>query len=130
MGSPTTNQVKADQLGMPIGTAANRLRKLILFDLIREAGRNICFQCGEAIESDVDLSVEHKTPWLHSANPVETFFDLSNVGFSHRSCNSMVRRVPINLKPCGTDAAYNRGCRCEACRSARAEYRKNWQKGR
>lgn len=81
------NEKKRRQLGMPNGTATARLRKSILFKLVQETGRNICFQCGKAIESEEELSIEHKVPWLDSGDPVKLFFDLNNIAFSHLSCN-------------------------------------------
>ncbi len=50
-------------LGMPHGAAGNRLRKLILFDLLRRHGENVCFKCSEKIETAEELSIEHKQPW-------------------------------------------------------------------
>ena len=45
-----SNKKKSEQLGMPVGTAANRLRKNVLFMLIVMQDKNKCFQCGERIE--------------------------------------------------------------------------------
>lgn len=86
------NQKKNEQLGMPYGTACARLRKSILFSLLKETGKNICFQCGKIIESEKELSIEHKINWLDSENPKELFFDLKNIAFSHLSCNISVAR--------------------------------------
>ncbi|MBP7540882.1 MAG: hypothetical protein KA802_13235 [Saprospiraceae bacterium] len=33
------------------------------------------------------FSIEHKVSWLNSNNPVELYFDLNNISFSHLSCN-------------------------------------------
>lgn len=124
MASKQTNQEKEKQLGMPLGTAANRLKKSIMFQLIVEAGHNTCFQCGQKITSIDDFTIEHKKTWLHSHDPLGAYMDLKNIGFSHASCNSGARRVRKDVQPCGTNAAYDRGCRCDACRKARSEYRK------
>lgn len=78
---------KKEQLGMPSGTATARLRKSILFQLVKETGRNICHQCGKVIETEEELSIEHKVPWLDSKDPVGLFFDLKNIAFSHLRCN-------------------------------------------
>ena len=86
------NKVKSEQLGMSFGKAANRLRKKILFELVQETDRDICFKCGKRIKSIDDLSVEHKQPWLHSNHPKELFFDLSNIAFSHTFCNVREQR--------------------------------------
>lgn len=37
---------KDEQLGMPLGTASAKLRKSILFSLLRESHKNVCYQCG------------------------------------------------------------------------------------
>ena len=81
------NDKKTKALGMPIGTASNRLRKIILFALVCELKHNVCFQCEGDITSVDDLSIEHKEPWLQANNSVESFFSLSNIAFSHLSCN-------------------------------------------
>jgi len=81
------NKKKNEQLGMPHGTANNRLRKTILFSLLKKYGENICFQCGKEIETEEELSIEHKIPWLDSGDPASLFFDLDNIAYSHLSCN-------------------------------------------
>ena len=86
------NKKKSEQLGMSHGTAANRLRKMILFRMLQKTGEDVCFQCGEKIENLRDLSIEHKTPWLDSKDPVGLFFDLDNIAFSHLSCNCGAKR--------------------------------------
>lgn len=78
---------KNEQLGMPFGTASAKLRKSILFTLLKETNKNICFQCGKPIELESELSIEHKIPWLDSDNPKDRFFDMKNIAFSHLSCN-------------------------------------------
>ena len=37
-----------------------------------------------------DLSIEHKVPWMSADNPIDAFFDLDNIAFSHLKCNVMV----------------------------------------
>lgn len=81
------NKLKATLLGMPHGTAAGRLRKMLLFKCVQELGKNICFRCGEVIEDERTLSIEHITSWQLSETPKETFFDLDNIAFSHLKCN-------------------------------------------
>ena len=82
---------------MPYGTARNRLNKLIMFSLMKEVGKDVCFQCGEKIDDIDHLSIEHKTPWLHSENASELFFDLDNIAFSHLSCNVKASRFVPNI---------------------------------
>lgn len=86
--SKNSNKIKRVQLGMPHGTATNRLRKQIIFMLLWELRRLKCHRCGKQIGSAIELSIDHKEPWLNAPNPQERFFDLSNVAFSHLSCNS------------------------------------------
>ena len=117
-----SNKKKSEQLGMPNGTAAGRLRKAIMFDLIKETGRNICFQCGGTIDCVSDLSIEHKIPWLDSEDPVGLYFDLDNIAFSHLRCNCASSRKVKGMRSHGTYAGYTRhGCRCAACTAANTE---------
>ena len=89
---------KSKQLGMPFGTASARLRKSILFDLLKRLSINICHQCGKEITSERELSIEHKEPWLDSENPRKLFFSLENIAFSHLSCNCAARRETPECK--------------------------------
>jgi len=77
-------------LGMNPGTAAHRLRKMILWKFVVQTGVNICYRCGKEITSIDELSIDHKRSWLLSETPLETFFDLDNIAFSHLSCNCSV----------------------------------------
>jgi hypothetical protein len=88
----SSNKKKSEQLGMPIGTAQNRLRKSIMFAMMRQLNVDTCHQCNEAIEDIGDLSIEHVDAWLDSDDPTAKFFDLNNIAFSHLSCNSSARR--------------------------------------
>ena len=83
------------QLGMPRGTAANRLRKLVLFDLLKKHNENICYRCKKEIESVEELSIEHIKSWENV--DVKLFWDLANISFSHLSCNCAAgaKKVPI-----------------------------------
>jgi hypothetical protein len=82
---------KSLQLGMNASTAANRLVKDILFSFVQKAGI-ACYQCeGELFREN--FSIEHKTAWLDSEDPQKLFFDLENISFSHRDCNSKARRT-------------------------------------
>jgi hypothetical protein len=88
------NAKKYAQLGEPQGTAANRLRKMILFSLLVEVGRDACYRCEQKIERVEELSVEHKAAWLDSPDPKGLFFDLKNIAFSHLRCNIGAARKP------------------------------------
>lgn len=81
---------KHNQLGMNPSTASGRLVKDLLFKFITEAG-HVCHQCGKEMSRD-DFSIEHKTPWLDSENPQKLFFDLDNIAFSHKVCNTKAAR--------------------------------------
>ena len=91
-----SNKRRAELLGEPFGTASGKLRKAILFELLVETNKNICFQCEERINKIEDLSIEHRIPWMNSKNPIELFYDLGNIAFSHLKCNSSAgeKRVP------------------------------------
>ena len=94
--SKAGNKKKSEQLGMPHGTANARLRKMILFSLIQEINKDICFQCGKKIENIDNLSIEHKIPWLD--NDINLFWDLDNIAFSHLKCNSSAGRRPNKIE--------------------------------
>ena len=123
---------KAEQLGVPFGTASGRLRKKILFNLVQQTNQAVCYRCGERIETEADLSIEHKTPWLDSDNPKELFYDLDNIAYSHLSCNSKASRGAkgqIRAQH-GTVSRYKRqGCRCDLCREAKRIENKKYLEG-
>lgn len=104
------------QLGMPLGTATNRLRKMILFHLLKKHNENFCFQCTKEIETVKELSVEHKKPWLHEN--VNLFWDIKNIAFSHLSCNVGASKPRPRVMIHGTDTCYHYGCRCNKCKHA------------
>lgn len=79
---------------MDAGTAAGQLRKTLLFYFAVRLNEDICFRCGQRIDEEKQFSIEHKVPWLHSENPKELFFDLSNISFSHLKCNLSSARKP------------------------------------
>jgi hypothetical protein len=110
-----SNQRKAATLGMPQGTANNRLRKIILFHLLKRLGENYCFKCNELIEVVEDLSIEHKKPW--EGISAELYWDLENIAFSHLRCNRPDRPnggTRTIIVPKGT-------IWCGACKQPRAE---------
>ena len=83
-----SNEDKSALLGLNFSTANQRLRKLIMWSLVKEVGKDTCFRCGEQIEDVDDLSIEHKEPWQGTNNPRAAFFDLKNIAFSHLRCNN------------------------------------------
>ena len=74
-------------LGEPLGTAAHKLRKMLLFSLAGKLELLSCVRCGKAITEITEFSIEHKKPWQSADDPRGAFFDLGNIGFSHLSCN-------------------------------------------
>lgn len=116
------NEMKTAKLGMPIGTASNRLRKSILLHLLKRLNENVCFQCGERIHDADELSIEHKEPYLHSDDPVGLFFSLDNIAFSHLKCNISAANKPMKGKGKHPSMwAYLNGCRCDGCKAHNAE---------
>lgn len=111
---------KEKQLGMPIGTAASRLRKIVMFDLVKQLNKGYCYKCGNKITDVEDFSIEHKIPWLDSEKPIKVYFDLDNIAFSHRSCNVGSRRNKSTSHNSSTMYTKYK-CRCNKC----LLYRKN-----
>lgn len=84
---------KQEQLGMNPSTAQHRLLKDILWDFILQTGKSSCCKCAKEMSRET-FSVEHLVPWLDSDKPTELFFDLNNIGFSHKLCNIKDARKP------------------------------------
>jgi hypothetical protein len=116
---------KVEQLGMSMGTATHRLRKMVLFELLKRYKENICFRCGKEINDLLELTIEHKEPWLH-VSP-DLFWDVSNIAFSHSRCNRPDRPV-YNKKrkegPQGT--AWCSGCKSFKVSSMFRKSKKHW----
>lgn len=96
--SKNGHRTKKEQLGMDPGTASHRLLKDLLWKFVVETGNDFCHQCGAKMCRD-SFSVEHITPWLHSESPLELFFDLNNISFSHKSCNYAAARKQVSPIP-------------------------------
>jgi len=85
---------KLKQLGVSPGTAAHRLRKMLLFRFAQQSNQDTCYRCKLKIESIDEFSIEHIIPWLHAENPAQVFFDLDNIAYSHMKCNiSFARKL-------------------------------------
>ena len=91
-----TSQRRAEILGMPFGTACNRLRRMVMFMLLQRHEENVCFKCGKLILKADDLSLEHKEAWL--GRGASLFWDLNNIAFSHQKCNLRVGIVRREIK--------------------------------
>ena len=105
-----------------MGTAAARLRKMLLFSLAQQLNLDICFKCGEQIKTVAEFTIEHKKPWLHVS--AELFWDLANIAFSHAACNKPNRYRTGIFSKHGTVARWRRGCKCEDCCAAKSEENK------
>lgn len=78
---------KSEQLGMSYSTATNKLTRDLLWSYIQHCKHNECYRCGGEMSRE-DFTIEHVEDWLDSDNPRDIYFDLANIEFSHRSCNS------------------------------------------
>jgi|CXWL01.1.fsa_nt_gi hypothetical protein len=111
-------------LGMSYGTARARLERTIMFSMAVKLGLDDCFRCQKKIKSVLEFSVEHKESWQLSDIPLEKYFDLENIAFSHALCNSNAayRRQTIH----GT--AKGAHCKCAPCLASRKKYNADWMK--
>ena len=89
--------MKTKKLGMSPGKARNLLVNTLLFRFAQETEMDRCFRCEKPIVCVEDCSIDHIQNWLHSDNPVEVYFDLNNIAFSHRSCNYAASKKPSFL---------------------------------
>jgi len=92
---------KSKLLGVNYSTAVGRLRKAIMFDLVKQLGRDSCYRCGKKIETLREFSIEHIQPWQSAADPKDAFHNLENISFSHLACNvshgnSFIKHRPGN----------------------------------
>jgi hypothetical protein len=90
---------RSNQLGVEYGSAANKLRKMIMFHLVQKTGQDVCYRCETKIETVKDLSIEHKINWLD--NDPSLFWDIYNIAFSHLKCNTIagsIGRIPTNQR--------------------------------
>ena len=140
---------KSIRLGMSISSASNRLNRDLIYKLATDLGLMVCYRCGGSVSRD-KFSIDHKVDWLKSDNPIETFFDLSNVAFSHHRCNSSASSgkfqpgttfyqkgtYPSALREhnearespkCGTESGYCSGCKCDKCKRAHANYMRHYR---
>lgn len=90
-----------------------------------------CEWCG----SNDQLELHHRDPnkkvhhaiwsWTPSRRAAEIAKCVLLCRGCHQRAHSEARRVEAELRnPCGTFAAYKRGCRCASCRRANAEYQR------
>jgi hypothetical protein len=72
---------------MAFGTAMGRLRKAIMFEMAGKLGMLNCHRCSQPITDIDQFSIDHTEAWETAENPIETFFDLNKIAFSHLRCN-------------------------------------------
>lgn len=135
------NEKKSKQLGIPFGTANGRLRKLIMFDLVRRLGLDVCCVCNKPILSVDEFSIEHKTPWLD--NDPALFWDIDNIGFAHIACNISLARRKKYKKPAPDGTQLCTSCdtikhvkefppsimdKWQQCTKCGTDYKKEWRK--
>jgi hypothetical protein len=105
----SVSQRKQEQLGMPLGTASAKLRRLVMFRLVQRLGEDACYRCGRKIETVGELSIERKEPWFN-IDP-SLFWDLDNVAFSHLSCNAGSRRRVVESLIGANGTEWYSGCK-------------------
>lgn len=76
-------------LGADYGKLNHQLRSKFIFSLVQRTGRDICYRCGQKIESLDEFSIEHKESYVNkdSETAKKLYFDMNNITFSHLSCN-------------------------------------------
>jgi ketosteroid isomerase-like protein len=77
---------------MSQGGARNLLVKALLRELLSFKFGSECFRCGDQITPDEEFHIDHKISWEHHEKPLETYLDVTNVAFSHSSCNVAVAK--------------------------------------
>lgn len=107
---------RKEQLGVHPATASGRLLRDLLFHYVMKESHK-CFRCDGELERD-NFSIEHKIPWLNSDNPIELFYDLDNITYSHQKCNYGAHAVPHKLDLTPKE-------RAERNRLKWAEYKRN-----
>lgn len=120
---PWLDMNKQKQLGINPSTASHRLVKDILFSYVKDTP---CFHCKLPLTRET-FSIEHKIPWLHSENPLELFFSLENISFSHMSCNREAARstkIPVSVRSKNI-SDYNKKYKLSFTDEERKEKRRN-----
>ncbi len=92
--STSGNKRKSEFLGISFSTANYRLHRMLLFRMAKKAGDNDCFRCGKKITKLEEFTLDHKKQWLDVSE--ELFWSLSNVAFSHQTCNAGHTRNTID----------------------------------
>jgi hypothetical protein len=77
--------------GIAISTARAHLIKKLLFECLKQLGKNNCFRCSQPMSCN-DFSIEHIKPYAWEENAYELYMDINNISFSHFNCNVAVTR--------------------------------------
>jgi 5-methylcytosine-specific restriction endonuclease McrA len=75
------------QLGTEVSNALRKLARKMLHAMAVELGRHYCSRCAKPIERFEEMSLDHHVNWINRPDAKELFWDLTNVGLSHTSCN-------------------------------------------
>lgn len=85
------NQHVNSQLEEDRRTASHKLSRLITYSLLVETDRHTCCRCNKPLSADT-FSIDHMENWLNSKSPRQLFFDIKNIDFSCKTCNSSHNR--------------------------------------
>lgn len=96
------DQKVKSQLGLNGRTASHQMQRLVVASLLQETGRCTCYRCGTWLDHN-NYSYEHIEEWLDSANPQATFFNLRNIEFVCKSCNTKYNRGRIDVRDQGKE---------------------------
>lgn len=111
---------KSQVLGMNFGAARGRLDRDIMFHLAVQLGHK-CHRCGRELVRE-GFSVDHKENWSLAENPLEAFFDINNIAFSHMYCNTKEMHERRSAAVDHGKYMYDKhGCRCDVCKKAKSE---------
>jgi len=104
----------AESLGFNQMAHANRvLMKDLVFHYAQKLGLTNCYRCKKSLTRE-DFTIDHIESWRNKPDAKELFFDLTNIRFSHLSCNcgdTEQMYKPIKHGHSG----YTKGCRCDIC---------------
>lgn len=83
MSAKKHKRQREELLGMSMTAAEKKLRKAVIHELARQLGKNVCLECGRAIDEPENLAIKHVKRW---EDQPDQFFDLTNIAFGHASC--------------------------------------------
>lgn len=77
----------ARALGMTFHAASFTLRRKIIFSFLQEVDRCFCYYCKELFTSE-NFVITHKVHGWSEDYSKEAYYDISNVIYAHKACNS------------------------------------------